>query len=48
MTLRTRWPSQAIAVPLIVAAGLFVIGVTSEKFGACPGRLAVRPEARRP
>lgn len=25
-----RWPQQAIAVLLIVAAGLFVIGVTSE------------------
>ena len=30
MTLPTRWPQQVIAVLLIVAAGLFVVGVTTE------------------
>jgi hypothetical protein len=30
LTPRTRWPRQAIAILLIVAAGLLVIGVTSE------------------
>ena len=30
MTLSTRWPSRTIAILLIVAAGLFVIGVTGE------------------
>jgi hypothetical protein len=30
MTSSARWPRQAIAVILIVAAGLFVIGATTE------------------
>lgn len=30
MTLPTRWPQRAIAILLIVAAGLFVLGVTAE------------------
>jgi hypothetical protein len=30
MTLPTRWPQQVIAVLLIVAAGLYVVGVTTE------------------
>jgi Flp pilus assembly protein TadB len=30
MTLPARWPQQVIAILLIVAAGLFVLGVTAE------------------
>jgi hypothetical protein len=30
MTPSTRWPCHAIAILLVLAAGLFVIGVTSE------------------
>ncbi len=30
MTLPTRWPQRTIAIVMVVAAGLFVVGVTLE------------------